>query len=204
MKIDSKQGYRYYLALRLHFTTDTYDITKFKGRIKFNEQAFEQKRERFIFSKLTSKYTQEELINFLVANFITGEKYGGIYDLPKAEKVYLDYTKVHQSLQYLFLEDIKDLRFEVPFGKPFPEYLWHTDGTDHPVILKRYLGRKTRLETLVIFEKLYKFVDTVSEVIDDPFWAEVSRLIVKYKPFVKLAGKSEKFQTILTGGGVSA
>lgn len=36
------EAYKIYLALRLHFTTDSYDITKTKGRIKASEKSLQK------------------------------------------------------------------------------------------------------------------------------------------------------------------
>jgi hypothetical protein len=65
------------------------------------------------------------------------------------------------------------------------------------VILKAYCGKKCRLETLVILNKLYKFtVEMDEQLVLDPVWNSVSRTIHKYSPFIKV--EKEKFSMITT------
>jgi hypothetical protein len=56
----------------------------------------------------------------------------------------------------------------------------------HPVILKRYLGGKISLETLVIFNKIFDFVSIMDKKLDDPVWETVSLKIKKYNPFINI------------------
>jgi hypothetical protein len=60
-----------------------------------------------------------------------------------------------------------------------------SDG-QHPLALKLYLGKKISLETLVILDKLFNFVYSNNTMLANDFiWKDVSRLITKYRVFVK-------------------
>jgi len=60
-----------------------------------------------------------------------------------------------------------------------------SDG-QHPLALKLYLGKKISLETLIILDKLFNFVYSNNTVLANDFiWKDVSRLITKYRIFVK-------------------
>jgi hypothetical protein len=60
-----------------------------------------------------------------------------------------------------------------------------SDG-QHPLALKLYLGKKISLETLIILDKLFNFVYSNNTVLANDFiWKDVSRLITKYRVFVK-------------------
>ena len=48
--------YKMYLALRMHFTKDHYDYVKYRGKVNASEKAFEQRRDRYFFKKLATKY----------------------------------------------------------------------------------------------------------------------------------------------------
>ena len=47
MAMEPFEVYRHYLALKLHFTTDRYDIVKQQGRIKASKQAFLRRSDLF-------------------------------------------------------------------------------------------------------------------------------------------------------------
>jgi hypothetical protein len=195
MKVNAFEAYKRYLALRLHFTTD-YDIKKSQGRVRASEQSFEKRRDKFTFARLANRFEEKELIHALVANFITGDKYGGLYS-PEAMRVYQDWQKRVESLSYLFKEDIDYLIDQV---NPISVEGFIAGITNcrngHPPILRAYLGQKIRLETLVIFERLYRLTsDLDTELEGDYVWREVSRLINKYKPFLKV--DKERMENII-------
>jgi hypothetical protein len=178
------EAYKLYLALRLHFTSDNYDIRKTKGRIKASQKALEKNvKLQFELNKVKKKYSQDDFINYFVANFITGDKWGGIYNT-QAEDVYLSWKRINESLSYQYKQDLDILAQENI--NSLVEDLWDChDG--HPIILKRYLGKTVTLETLVILNKLFKFIEQVDEqLIFDPIWHTVSKLISKYSPFIKI------------------
>jgi hypothetical protein len=187
MKLDAFGAYQRYLALKLHFTNDNYDIKKSKGRTKASKAAFLKRRDVNTFARMASKLSEKELIHAMVANFITGDNYGGLYS-PDAMKIYNNWQKQIESLTYIYKEDITYL---VEQTKPtsmedFIQKL--SDCSDgHPLILKAHLGQKIHLETLVILERTVRLIsDLDTALFGDFVWSSVSRLINKYKPFLKI------------------
>ena len=70
--------YRSYLALKLHFTTDKYDVIKQQGRVRASKQSFFKRTDLFSIKKIATDYSDKEVVDFLVANFevvIDGEVY---------------------------------------------------------------------------------------------------------------------------------
>lgn len=183
------EAYKLYLALRLHFTSDGYDIRKTKGRIRASEQSLQKNvKLQYALQKLKTKYTEQQFINFLVANFISGDKWGGLFD-PQSEDIYLSWVRKYERLSYEYSQELQTF---ADLGFTSVEKLWEYTG-DHPPILKMYFGKKCSLETLVILNKLYKFIDILDEqLVFDPVWNTVSKLIYKYSPFIKI--EREKYQ----------
>lgn len=186
MTIDD--AYKIYTALRLHFTTDNYDIRsgitpkKPKAGVKVN---FKKKLEVLM---KQYNYQQEDFINYLVANFLSGNEWG-IFE-PAGHDIYMEWKRVHESLTYIYTQDVSYLQGLVQLK----EDLWDC-SSGHPVILKAYCGKKCRLETLVILNKLYRFNTEIDEhLVLDPVWNSVSRMIHKYSPFIKV--EKEKFSMI--------
>ena len=135
---------------------------------------------QFELQKLKRKYNQRDFINYLVANFVSGDKYGGVYN-PDAEHIYLDWQAIQDGLSYKYKQDLIALRELGPL-----QDLWDCKN-GHPILLKRYFGKTTLLETLVILQKLYRFRYEVDvQIPHDPVWESVSTLINKYSPFVKI------------------
>jgi hypothetical protein len=185
------EAYKTYLAMRLHFTSPKYDIVKSKGAIKANEGSFMQKRERFTFAKVATKYTKEQFISLLAANFAAGDKYGGMYQLPQADTVYKEWLGRTESLTYRYKQELAYL--DEHCGADYsPEVLWISENDEHPPLVRAYLAKQISLETLVIFNKLFQFTDKLE--VTDPVVEEVVMLVKKYSPFVRVP--KEHFMTV--------
>jgi len=180
---NTMEAYRVYLSLRLHFTSDKYDIRKTKGKVKVSEKALYSKPKiGFSLEKLRRKYSQVQFIEYLVANFVSGDKWGGLYNTGAGEEIYKEWAKRSQSQLYEFKQDLSTLHGHIPnLGQAWDA----TNG--HPLLLRLYFGKSIQLETLVILNKLFRFKQgTDAALKGDPIWSEVSKLLYKYSPFIQI------------------
>jgi len=191
------QAWKCYLALKLHFTTSSYDIVQHKGRVKASKDSFQRRNDFFLFKKLAKTYTDEEVINFLVSNFVSGDQWGGIFDSASKER-YLLWKKRIDSLSFTFTNDIEILLNEFNMDSFDEKIIFGIEKNEIPYIIKAYLSKKITLETLVILDKLFDFTKKFDgELNDTIIWPDISQLIRKYRPFVKIKGKEEKYNAIL-------
>ena len=195
MIMEPFEVYRYYLALRLHFTTDQYDAIKQKGKVRASRQAFAKRNDLIAIRKIAETYSDKDIVNFLVANFITGDRWGGVFDTEAKERFML-WKKRIESLSYTFEKEISYLQLQMEKqSKPF-DYVFAPSKNEHPYILKSYLRRTTSIETLVILNNFYNFVDNFDkEYYNDLMWPDISRIIKKYSPFLNV--QQEKYNGIL-------
>lgn len=195
MIMDAFEVYRYYIALKLHFTTDKYDVIEKQGRVKVTKSAFLKRKDLGAISRVAKTYSDEEVVNFLVANFVSGDRWGGIFDL-EAKDRYTEWKRRVESLRYTFEQDLDRLFLELDnIGKSFEHLVYCAKG-EHPYIIKAYLRKSISIETLVILDKLIGFIDKFDlEVTDTIVYPDISRLIKKYRPFLKF--DLEKFNGIL-------
>ena len=186
MTIDD--AYRIYTTLRLHFTTDNYDVRSGvipKKPAAGVKMSFRKKLEMLM---KQYNYDDEEFINYLVANFLNGNEWG-IFENTGPE-IYMEWKRVQESLTYTYKQDVLHL---ASLALKVEDVFDARQG--HPLILKAYCGKRCRLETLVILNKLYKFRTELDEQLRlDPVWTSISRTIHKYSPFIKV--EKEKFAMI--------
>jgi len=187
--------YKMYLALKLHFTTDNYNVIESKGRVRASRHAFAKRKDLFSIRKISKTYNDEEIANFLISNFVSGNRWGGIFD-SEAGKTYISWKGKMESLTYNFNKEldkiIDDLEAQ---GNSFADAFEITKA-QHPYILKAYLRNDVSIETMVILEKVYPFVEQFDiNLSSDILWPEISRMIKKYKPFLKI--DKEKYNGIL-------
>lgn len=181
--MDPFEVYKLYLALKLHFTTEKYDITKTRGAVKASEKAFLKRKDIIAMRKLARDYKKKEVIDLLVANFVSGDRWGGMFDSQSAE-VYKEWKARKSRRDYQFEQDVELIRLEMEkqsISDPFV-----ADQGHHALIYRLYLGKKITIESLVLLDKLF---DLSYKEEDDIFLKDISMLIRKYRPFVKLTDK---------------
>ena len=174
--------YKMYLALKLHFTSDSYDYFQYGGNAKASQTSFDQRKDKFFFVKLSRKFKDFELREFFVANFIAEDKVYPATLVREGAKNYQEYIKRKQSLSYRFKEDVMTLHdISHLFDK-----LFIIDGM-HPPLLKAHLGGRISIETLAIFNKIFNYVDNFDKIIKEEIvWKPIRNRVVKYEPFISI------------------
>jgi hypothetical protein len=177
------QVYKLYLAMKLHFTRPNYNIIKMKGRVRATEQSFAARRDLMGINRLARKYTISEITNFFVANFVGGDKNGGMFTVG-SETIYKQWCGKMERLGYMYQQDLTTL-FEAGDGVHLASVLDASRG--HPPLLKLYLGGSISIETLVILAKCLPYLDQLDTYLgNDVIWPDVCMLVHKYSPFVRV------------------
>ena len=177
-KLNGFEAYQYYLALRLHFTQESFDAFKYHFKVKADVASFIKRKDRLFFDKIA---THKDPRNFLLANMIKNKKtyireiaYG-----EEAQRVYKNWLKRKESQSYIFKEDLSKLKED--FNKNFI----CKDG-QHPYLLKQYMGERITLETLCILCDLTGCLRYWhKQLIGDPVFEDLYILIIKYAPFIE-------------------
>ena len=79
------KAFRYYIALKLHFTKEKFDVFENKGHIKGSYAAFDARNDKYLFEKLARKFPKDQdIIQFIVANLSIGND-NIIYGMEEAE-----------------------------------------------------------------------------------------------------------------------
>lgn len=175
--------YLMYCALKAHFQGD-YDYHKFSGQTKIKRQSFYKRKDRIFFVRLSTKYSDKEILNYLVSNFIQ-DRSGYIANFN--DKNYEDWLQKRKTFYELFSEEMK------PFVKNF-EPLFECKDSQHPLLLKEYLGKRVSLETMIVLDDLVEFSKRWDKelVWDDFVWPDVKKLVNNYKGFLTI--KTDKYR----------
>ena len=85
-------------------------------------------------------------------------------------------------MTYRFKEDVATL---YDISQKFDK-LFIIDGV-HPPLLKAHLGGKISIETLVIFNQIFKYIENFDKLIKEEIvWKPLRNRVVKYEPFVNI------------------
>ena len=183
MKVTPYETYQTYLSMKSHFTNPKYDFFKYGGKSRATVSSFNKRKDKYWFEKTSRKYSDQEILDFLLSNFITANNPQNLWIgeiINSGERNYSEWMKRQQSLTYLFKEQLEGLLSEKKLDEVFD------CSKGHPPILKKYLGGDLSLETLIILEKIFSFVKKFDKNIKDPVWETVSLKIKKYIPFINI------------------
>ena len=183
MKVTPFETYQTYLSMKSHFTNRKYDFFKYGGKSRATMASFNKRKDKYWFEKTSRKYSDQQILNFLLANFVTTDNPQNLWIgeiINSGERNYADWKRRKQSLTYLFKEQVEKLIYENNLEEVFD------CSKGHPPLLKKYLGGEISLETLTILEKVFSFTKNFDKKLKDPVWESVSLKIKKYIPFINI------------------
>ena len=183
VKVTPFETYRTYLSMKSHFTNPKYDFFKYGGKSRATITAFNKRKDKYWFEKTSRKYSDQEVIDFLLSNFVNATNPQNLWIgeiINSGETTYTQWKMRQQSLTYIFKEQSENLLSETDLEKLF------NCSKGHPILLKKYLGGEISLETLTILEKVFSFKKDFDSKLTDPVWETVSLKLKKYLPFLNI------------------
>jgi len=178
--------YKTYLAVKLHFTSDTYDYYKYEGKVNSSLDSFTKRKDKYFFHKLSTRYKQDEILDFFVSNFCSnGQKWVGNLLQNDGRDVYLDYKKRKDAFSYHFRNDCTNIfndfnvkRFSFNDG-------FSVLGGQHPRVLHLLIQGKVSHQTAIVLDYFLSFIKNWDKEIKEKIvWKDISKRLKKLKPFV--------------------
>lgn len=134
------------------------------------------------FEKISRQKTDEEIINFFVANFVRCDDPQSLWIgeiIRDGESRYREWKKKTEAISYFFKEEVDEVFTSENFDKMFL-----IEGNRHPQLLREYLQGKLSLETMVILNNILNYKKDFDKKLQDPIWEFVSLRILKYSSFL--------------------
>ena len=179
--------YLTYCAMRAHFSSSSYDFSKYGGKTKVSRDSFWKRKDRIFFVKLSKKYEDKEIKEYLLANFVKDEKgwVGGFSD-----RNFKEWKNKMQRLTHVFQQEVTPLLSNF---KTDGKYLFAVPKDSHPKLLKEYLGKRVSAETMVILDKIMDYSSKWDiQMEDDMIWTKVKTLLNNYKKLLTFDKKECK------------
>jgi hypothetical protein len=140
-----------------------------------------------MFHKLSVKYNQEEIDDFMIANFVKKNKaWSGSLLERDSHETYLQYRKRKEATNYYFKEDLGRVRSLIDMDNTKPNHVITVSDGQHPILLRHCIGNKITKETLIIMDYHLNFMrDWNKNIIDKIVWPDFYKKVKKFKPFLK-------------------
>jgi len=187
-------AYRMYLAVKLHFMTDKYNITESKDHIRVSRQKFDERNQYNLYEKFANKFeNKQQMAQYLIANFAYGA-WGNtdiVFGTAEADSNYKEWNKRKESITQVFKNDLSKIRlnFETNNMKFLPDL--ESKFPNVPHLFQMFLGNHITIETLVIIDSLHPYLNNWKQNLGKLFEDDIRR-IIKVKPFVKFDSKKIK------------
>ena len=169
--MDGFKAFKYYLAIKLHFTNPKYNVFERKGKLRGTRETFLTRNDHYLFEKIARRFdNDQQLIRYIASNFMYDNP-NVVYNEAEAEENFVEYNRRRQSITKVFTDDVQRIV---------------ESGINTPNILQLYLGKKITIETAVILNDLEncisKLKDTESNTL---LWGDEILRVEKSKGFVK-------------------
>jgi hypothetical protein len=190
--MDGYSTYSLYQAIKLHFTSESYNFFQYDGKTRVSIDAFQKRRDKFLFHRLARKYRDDEMVPFLVANFVHSDNNWTKSLLEEqAEETYRDWKRTTDSMSKVYTEDLQKI---CPDPKEFNNLFKVEDG-QFPPLLNLLMQKEVTIETMVILNNIFDFIRIWDKKIsDDIIYPKVSRKVRKYGAF--LAVNVDKYKLL--------
>lgn len=157
--MDGFKAYKYYMAVKLHFTSKKYNVFETRGNVKGTREAFNSRNDRYIFEKLGQKYDDREIIQFFVSNFAYGND-TAIYGNSEADELYFEWQKRKQAITKTFIDDLANIMNMCDVHKFNADGIFKSTNGELPVLTSMFLSGKITIETLRMIDDIEPFVDS--------------------------------------------
>lgn len=178
------QAYQYYLAVKLHFTNDKFDVFD-NPHVKYTQETFEKRNDKLLFEKLSRKYPKDhELIQFFVSNFAYGHN-SVVYEEDDAKTCLFEWNKRRESITRVLEDDTQKIILFAEKNKLNKEQLLYFTKGEPPVIFSLFLGEHISIESVRIIDDYFHMIDEWRKESFISLWEDDMRRIYKLKRFVK-------------------
>ena len=180
--------YLMYCAMKAHFSKNDYDFFTYKGKSRVSRDSFYKRKDRFFFVKLSRKYKEyDEIRDYFISNFIK-DRNGYISSFNNEN--YENWKIRRYSFYGIFSEEIR------PFVKEFNP-LFEVKKSEHPKLMKEFLGGRLSLETLIVLDELVKFTKKWNQKLkDDIVWLDLKKIMNDYKRFLTIDKNKYRIQLL--------
>lgn len=177
------------LALKLHFTTKSYDFSKYNGEVSLTVDGYKTRKDKYFCEKLARKYpSRERLIDFASTVYakVSHPKKLWTTDFFKKENIDLYDSSIAwtDAYEYHFEQELITI-IEAGIDNS-NDINWALSIKNIPPIINMFFKGTISLEWLCMFDSLTNLAEdwqNYSHIKDDIFFEEFSTRIIRFRPF---------------------
>ena len=191
--------YKIYLALKAHFTQDSYDFFRYGGKTRAKFETFERRKDRYFFDKLAKSLDPMTAHNYMLANLVHSDRLwiGEMFD-GKCDVIHREWQRRQQSLSYVFEQDCEKILSQSENKKISFNEMFRCQRHQHPEIFKLLLQNEISIEGFIILDSILGFFKDFDKCLpDDVMWKETGKKCRRYKPFLPACKNTPHYRKII-------
>ncbi|ATN93210.1 loader of DNA helicase [Salmonella phage Melville] len=181
--INGKSVYLLYLMLKNHFA-GRYDVIKYNWRMRVSDKAYQKRRDKYFFEKLSEKYKLKELAIIFMSNLVANQD-AWIGDISDADALvfYREYIGKLKMIKSTFEEDVRNIYYfskkvEV---KTLNEIFVYNNKINTSYVFKLLQSSIISFETFIILDSFLDIINNHDQATDNLVWSNYSTKLNAYK-----------------------
>ncbi|AHY25228.1 DNA helicase loader [Pectobacterium bacteriophage PM2] len=186
--ISGKSVYCLYLAIKQHFN-GRYDVVKYNWVMRVSDVAYNKRRDKYFFEKLSDKYTLKELTLIFISNLVANQD-AWIGDISDADALvfYREYIGRLKRIKQVFEDDIKNIYY---FSKKvevsaLSEIFEYNNKVGSSYIFKLLQSNVISFETFILLDSFLDIINKHDDQTNDLVWSKYSTKLNGYKKILKI------------------
>lgn len=181
-RIDGKSVFKLYLQLKGHFN-GKYDVVKYNWSMKLSDAAYQKRRDKMFFERLSSRHTLKDLCLIFISNLVANQNawIGEISD-SDALVFYREYVGRLSQVETRYIEDLKNIYyFSEKIGiKALQEIFMYNEKISSSYVFKLLQNDIISFETFVILDSFLDIINNMDKH-DDIVWESYSKRLSGYR-----------------------
>lgn len=192
--IDGKSVYKLYLMIKQHMN-GKYDVIKYNWCMRVSDAAYQKRRDKYFFQKLSEKYKLKELALIFISNLVANQD-AWIGDISDADALvfYREYIGRLKQIKFKFEEDIRNIYY---FSKKvevsaFKEIFEYNPKVQSSYIFKLLQSNIISFETFILLDSFLNIIDKHDEQTDNLVWNNYSIKLKSYRKILNIDSQKAK------------
>ncbi|AWD90409.1 DNA helicase loader [Erwinia phage Cronus] len=192
--VNGKSVYMLYLMMKNHFN-GKYDVIKYHWTMRVSDAAYQKRRDKYFFEKLSEKYMLKELTLIFMSNLVANQD-AWIGDISDADALvfYREYIGRLKRIRTQFEDDIKNIyyfskRIET---KTLSEIFEYNSKGDSSYIFKLLQSNIISFETFILLDSFLNIIDKHDKATNNLVWSNYSTKLSAYRKILDVDSSAAK------------
>ena len=183
--MDDYNLFKTYIAMKSHFTSDSYDYVKYGGKTSISESAYQKRKDKASFKIVAGWLPQKHCESLLLAHFIELNDFtiSFLCENPaRSQKIYNKWKERTSNLLDTYNKDLKIL--SAASSGSWKDCVQQRDD-DYPLIFKMVMSGKITPETYSLLDDLFQHTSKTYKGMDtDLMFQGLNLKYRKYRSFL--------------------